>query len=475
MAKNHYVSQLIIKRFAPSITTFDTQNKCLIENRQAHKIFYKNDIYDDDIELKLAHDLEQPFAALLDEKILHSAKVILTRQELFLVKQFLLLDSVRTYTPDFFVHVLKGFRKNAEDFLRFSGGFSDGPARSLPSTFELGLDGKDIQMRAMQLFLECKTAEDIAYHPLATKELYCWAKVNIDSYLTFWDSDETQEFILTSTGMVSEYEPSHEIFGGLDLSKFSYLLEKLDKDNNEIHKSHYAQFLAFNRVMYENFNIFNLSATRCMVLVHPFFRLYSNFQGVLNGEEITVEKPDIWPTCFETKEICLPPDVHYLFPPFRLPGDEFQYTPKKLSAWDTIYLNALILHQTHEVLGFHDVTKIIDSLAFVNLLNSVSDKELLDQLHGLDALSRWIDNMLKDKYYYIFQYYRDLDLKCKTNPFELLEKFGDLKWEDIRSNRYVLSYLLSNEELVKAKDNFAFMGPPQQRIAALKQMLKKLN
>jgi hypothetical protein len=89
MAKNHYVSQLIIKRFAPSVTTFDTVNQCIVENRQAHKIFYKTDIYDNAIESKMAHDLEQPFARLLDEKILHSSKIVLLRDELFLLKQFM--------------------------------------------------------------------------------------------------------------------------------------------------------------------------------------------------------------------------------------------------------------------------------------------------------------------------------------------------------------------------------------------------
>ena len=76
------------------------------------------------------------------------------------------------------------------------------------------------------LCLDCKCKDDLVNHDLITKELYCWACVNYDSYVTFWDSADEQEFILTSVGMVSEYEPSHSIFaqvggGGLDLSKSS--------------------------------------------------------------------------------------------------------------------------------------------------------------------------------------------------------------------------------------------------------------
>jgi len=64
MAKNHYVSQLIIKRFAPSVNTFDMQTNQIIEHRKAAKIFFDRDIYDNEIEKKMAYDLEQPFASI---------------------------------------------------------------------------------------------------------------------------------------------------------------------------------------------------------------------------------------------------------------------------------------------------------------------------------------------------------------------------------------------------------------------------
>ena len=114
MAKNHYVSQLIIKRFAPSVSTFDMQTNQIVEHRQAAKIFFDRDIYDNDIEEKMAHDLEQPFASILDKKILNCEKIRLTRNELYLVKQFLLMDSVRTYTPEHFQRVITNFKSNTQ-------------------------------------------------------------------------------------------------------------------------------------------------------------------------------------------------------------------------------------------------------------------------------------------------------------------------------------------------------------------------
>ena len=102
MAKNHYVSQLIIKRFAPSVSTFDMQTNQIVEHRQAAKIFFDRDIYDNDIEEKMAHDLEQPFASILDKKILNCEKIRLTRNELYLVKQFLLMIAFVHIRPNIF-------------------------------------------------------------------------------------------------------------------------------------------------------------------------------------------------------------------------------------------------------------------------------------------------------------------------------------------------------------------------------------
>ena len=134
MAKNHYVSQLIIKRFAPSVSTFDMQTNQIVEHRQAAKIFFDRDIYDNDIEEKMAHDLEQPFASILDKKILNCDKIRLTRNELYLVKQFLLMDSVRTYTPEHFQRVIKNFHSNTHRYLKVNHDFFDESVKALPST-----------------------------------------------------------------------------------------------------------------------------------------------------------------------------------------------------------------------------------------------------------------------------------------------------------------------------------------------------
>lgn len=476
MAKNHYVSQLIIKRFAPSVTTFDMQTNQIIANRQASKIFVERDIYDNDIEKKLAHDLEQPFALILDKKILNCDKIRLTRNELYLVKRFMLMDSVRTYTPEDFQRVITDFSSNTQRYLDVNRDSFNKMLKSLPTTESLHISAYDLHMRAMKLYLECATAEEMLVHPLATQELYCWAKVVFDAYLSFWDSHDNHEFILSSSGMLSDYEPSHIIFEGVDLSKFSYLLEQMRKSgSNQNLLLFYAYCLAFNNLMYENFNIFNLSSTRCMVLVHPFFNLYNNEIGVVNGENVVAPKPDIWPSWIESRDVSQRPIVKYKTPGILEKDDEFEYSTVKLTEWDTIYVNQLILSQTHRLMGFNHIEKIIDSIVCINLHNSLCDKELFDKLQGLDALERWIDNMLRDKYCCIFEHYKDRRFNCTVNPFEYIEHYSEMGLRDTRGNQYLLRYLLFDEEKVKTMSNFAFMGDPEKRIQLMKADLKHIE
>ncbi len=476
MARNHYVSRLIIKRFAPSVSTFDMNTNQIVEHRKAAKIFFDEDIYENDIEEKMAHDLEQPFASLLDKKILGCDVIRLTRKELNLLKSFLLLDSVRTYTPEDFQRAITNFHSNTQKYLKINHDFFDDSLEALPSTESLKLSAYELHMRAMKLYLECRTVAEMLVHPLATQELFCWAKVVFDAYVSFWDSHDNHEFVLSSSGMISDYEPSHYLFEGLDLSKLSYLLEQVKQTgNNQSTNFFYAHCLSFNNLMYENFNIFNLSSTRCMVLVHPFFKLYTDTVNTINGEKVVAPKPDIWPSVIESRDISRQPIVKYKTPGVWGMDDEFEYSTVKLTEWDTIYVNQLILSQTFRLMGFNNIEKIIDSLACVNLLNSLCDRELLKKLKGVDSLERWVDNMLKDKYYCIFKHYKDRKFKCTVNPFEYIGHYLKMCFQDARWNKYILRFLLSDEEKVKTMPNFAFMGDPEQRIQQIKSDLQRLE
>ncbi len=62
--KNHYVSQLILKRFANALYIFDDNAKSISKHTQTENIFYKKDIYTDEVETAMNFNLENDFAIL---------------------------------------------------------------------------------------------------------------------------------------------------------------------------------------------------------------------------------------------------------------------------------------------------------------------------------------------------------------------------------------------------------------------------
>ena len=474
--KNHYISQLIIRRFSKAIHVFDSKERRVTRYTHPEKIFYKDDIYTDDVEDILNKELESPFAQLLDRKIINKEKIEITRRDILLLKRFLLLDSVRTFAAEDFLKVMKGFKANSDRYISLVKNIDDNSSmlERLPSFDKINDTPLEFQMRAMKLFIQCQSSSEMIFNPLCTKELYAWAKIFLDGYLTFWDSHEEHEFILTDNGMTAEYEPSHLIFRGLDLSKDSYLCAKIKSTNDVYAKSKYAQLLALNQIMYENFYIFNLSSTRCIILAHPFFRLFDGKGQQIIGSNETVhfDIPDIWPTFFDDKDIVKTPENKYVIPGIHSYDDVFIYVPVKLSEYDTILLNVLLLMGTNKLIGFNDYTKVADSLGVMTLFQTVNSPQIYEESSDLGTL---IDVMLDSPYNYIFKHFQKLEYKGKVNPFEWINNHFMHAMSDTRGNKYVLERLLDMESEVRNMSNFEFMGSPDERIELIKSDLANLN
>lgn len=77
--KNHYVSQLIIKRFSNPINIFDIEKEQIAANKKSKNVFYKNDIYTKEIEKLMNFNIESRISNLLDQKILEKDTIELSR------------------------------------------------------------------------------------------------------------------------------------------------------------------------------------------------------------------------------------------------------------------------------------------------------------------------------------------------------------------------------------------------------------
>ena len=474
--KNHYVSQLILKRFANALYIFDDNKKTITKHTQTENIFYKKDIYTDEVETAMNINLENDFAKLLDKKVLSKDTIELTRSELLLLKRYLLVCSIKTKTPEEFISSMRNFKSNTERYLNLLQHYDKikyAALMLLPSIDDIDETPFSLQMRAMELFINCSTEADMLFNPLCLREYYTWAKVFLDAFLTFCDSHPTQEFILTDNGMTSEYEPSHYIFEGISLSKQTYLMHCLNSNDSAALKARYCDLLLTNEIMFENFNIFNLSSTRCIVLAHPFFRLYDEKGLRLLNDQKTYKynMPDIWPSIFETREIINTPENIYTVPNQHSMDDKFIYTPCKLSIYDTIHVNILILTQTKNLIGFNDYKKVVDSLGTMSAFKAVNNKKMYEENAWFGT---FVDILLADSYNYIFKYFKKDNCKCCVSPFDWLDHYALMAFKDTRQNKYVLQHLLDNEKDVLTLKNFDFMGSPEQRIKLIKEDLSKL-
>ncbi len=219
--KNHYVPQFVIKQFNQKPYFFDIE-KGEVLSRQAHKVFWRSNMYSDEIEIKINQQVESRFARQVRDK-LAGGDITLTRAEVELTKRYMLLASVRTMGETDFSKKMRQYAPNAKCYLELTSkvdlfeGFTLG---NKPTIEELNLDDRALYMLALERFTEDETAQQLLLDQSLPLEMYVWAIPFTASYITIWDAPEGRQFILTDCGMNTEYEGMRH-FIGRDISKYS--------------------------------------------------------------------------------------------------------------------------------------------------------------------------------------------------------------------------------------------------------------
>lgn len=465
--KNHYVSQFIIKRFSKKINIFNINNGIIEENKQSHKVFYKEDLYSEEIEKIIGLNIESKVANILDNKVLVDGNIVITREELYLLKQYMLICSVRTLPESHFCNLLKIFEKNADKYISIWQEYN-----FLKKTKDLNLSDKELYLRTLKVFASLKenNIEYIANHPLVTREMLAWAMPFLESYIAFWDTPSNMEYVLTDCGMCSEYEGFHNITGGIDISKASYLISQIENKKYE-----YGGLLASNAVMYENYSIYNLSSNRSMVMINPFFKLYNNIQVNIGNDLKILDNPSIWPAIIQNRKLFETPKNKYVLPGYLTPEDLFIYEPKTLTKEDLIYINSLILSQTKEIIGFKNAENITDSIYYYLWynanFNSIKHKDQpINEI--LDSLA---NNVVNSTYKNLCNYCESKGGINKTNFIQLFEKLLSYIFKDFDENPYICKYYLKRPlETINCKA-LDFLGESNKKLEVFKEKLNKIN
>ena len=370
-SNNHFVPRLVLRRYKERLSVFNIKTGKLTENNKLEDIFAEQKLYDEDIEIKLGHNVESPFANILSQKILKADvgdEVELTRKELNIIKKFLLTEQMRVFINEGKYSALEKYLTAAQK------------AAGINYPFEEKVIKKEtIKMRwqrNLRVIVECSDLMHIQEHELCTYEIYRWAQIYNSGYLAIWDSTSSgEDFIVSDIGMTSEVEPSF-IKIGLEVEKRDYLLKALQKATKASEKDFYYGLLNAQLNFHENFYMFSISKNRMIVIINPFFRLYSDRQY---ASEVKVPKPNIWPTEISDRALFAKNKAQQLPVVFARQvlneNDKFWYKVQPMAFDDVVWVNMLMMDRIDTYLGFADMENIADSV--FNYIDYHKQKQLV--------------------------------------------------------------------------------------------------
>lgn len=383
MANSHYVQMLTLRKFADKLCLFNVQTGEYKENIKIDKFFSEKDFYSDEIEEKLNKRIESQFGNLFSNKLLNAEGTIeLKREELYLIKKFLLISTIRSIGNEEFLQTERKFYDNLKEHLIKFGkekGLSEEEikARSigLPPFIEKEIEGEtpfDYWMRTLNVILDSNgTPEDILKHPDKTYPAHRWATVINNGYVAFWDSEyKHDEFVITDIGMTSENEKGWNGTTKHNTKKTNFLKSLMNKAKDDNEMNIIYQTINLHKCFSENFMMFPISAKRMIVEIDPFFKF-----RIINANNYDMPKLEDL-TMIPNEDLFYPNDAKYVYSqqPYKPhkyhPDDLYIYEIKKLTSKETRYCNELFLDRINTWVGFTSLNKAVGSIFAYKRANS---------------------------------------------------------------------------------------------------------
>ena len=373
MANSHYVPKLTLRKFADKLCLFNVRTGEYKENIKIDKSFSEQNFYSDEVEEKLNKRIESQFGNLFSNKLLNAENTIeLKRNELHLIKKFLLISVIRSKGNEEFMQIERKFYDNLkEHWIKFGKekGLTEKEIYSRPMEppfKEKIIDGEtsfDYWMRTLNVILDTDgTPQAILNHPDKTYPAHRWAEVINNGYIAFWDSEFVHdEYVITDIGMTSENEKGWNGVTVHNIKKTNFLLDIFEKEKNMRYKMEIAKNMHMHYNFSENFMMFPISAKRMIVEIDPFykFRIFAKDH---------YKMPDLdYLTNLSNENLFYPNSNKYILPqdgliPKYHPDDLYIYEIKKLTSKETRYCNELFLDRINTWVGFSSLNKVVCSI-----------------------------------------------------------------------------------------------------------------
>ena len=339
---SHYVPRLILRQWSPRLCLFNIKTGDYKEDVKIEKAFCEKEFYSQEVEENLNKKIESQFGDLFNNKILKAdSSIELSRDELLLIKKFLIISILRSKSPyeDGWKIKRNLYKKHKEDIKHikrnteieidnlqekidslkeYANSQSNDKHRNtilngikeyeknmyimktmykkmppkMPNDIEMPFIEKEIEnetdfdywMRTLNVILDTNgTPEEISNHPNKTYEAFRWANIIYRGYIAFWDSEYIHdEFIITDIGMTSENEKGWDDLSPQNIRKIYFLASLLDQTKNNKEATYIWGNIMNMYSFYENFMMFPISAKRMIVLINPFFKFRVVNQKIYN-------------------------------------------------------------------------------------------------------------------------------------------------------------------------------------------------
>ena len=374
MAKSHYVPKFILKNFGNNICLFNVKNGEYKENIQINKSYVENDFYSSEVEEKLNKKIESQFANLLSNKILKAnGKIELNRNELLLIKKYLLISVIRSLGNDEFMLNEKKFYNKLKQQIDKLSGLKENTFT--PPFIEKEIKGEssfDYWMRTLNVILDTNgTTEAILNHPDKTYPAYRWSMVISSGYLAFWDSEYNRnEFVITDIGMTSENEKGWNGITNHNHKKVNFLLSLLKCSKNDNEKMELYQIIQMTSHFHENFMMFPISSKRMIVQIAPFYKFRIHYKNLYNMPKLDELTNLLNENLFYPNDVKYVNNINDYKKVDHHSDDKYIYDIKQLTSKETIYCNMLFMDRINTWLGFSDLNKVVRSVFAYKKVNS---------------------------------------------------------------------------------------------------------
>lgn len=373
----HYIPRLLLRPFAigERINTYNfTTNS--FEFKKLKNTFSEDNLFDEELEKQFASKLEGPFGNLLNNKLLHTDSINLNRQENLLLRKFLMINFLRApiVNTDWDEMVERTQLQNhpsvqvREFLLRHHP--------ELKEEFEKVQPSFENYITNLRKAMEIDSLEDIAAGrkelDISTSLQYV-ARRAMTFVIAFWDtSDIGQEFILPKLPGITEMDYVSIFHKSMVLQERRYQLEAEWLPDDLLSE---IQRLQLGSAMFsENYSIYPISPTRCIVCFSPYFRAFFPVMDV--RDKIA------YPPLLKEEKF-----YYHFYKPLRMElfrpckvqyNQSYSYQVKTLTNEELHHVNSMMLDMETEEFAFHNRDKICDSMKYYDNIVAFADRKKHD-------------------------------------------------------------------------------------------------